>query len=207
MRQKSRVTEWVQLCERWCEPDWVHWCDGPTDAVTRLHLPEAENVPQSLLPQGGCVTPLEAITKIALECRGSLRGRTMFVIPYLMVGGEAGVLVTDSASRAAALCRIAEVGANTLTSLESGREFAATLHLKADGYQERFIRCHLEGAAIDETACRSVAKGRIDLPLQQHRSFGRKACLDCERLCANRARAIVDDATGPARDTPCAGEV
>jgi GTP-dependent phosphoenolpyruvate carboxykinase len=192
MVEKSRVTEWVQLCERWCEPDWVHWCDGSADAVTRMVQQEDKEI-HPPLPSGGCVTPVEAITRIALECRGSLRGRTMFVVPYLVAGGEMGVLVTDSAARAAALCRIAEVGGNALTLLETGREFAATLHLKANGYdEERFIRCHIEGPPIDDTACRSARRGRISLPLEHHPSFGKESCLGCERLCANRARAIVN---------------
>jgi GTP-dependent phosphoenolpyruvate carboxykinase len=205
MQETSRVAEWVHLCERWCEPDWVHWCDGPSDAVTRIPVPaDGTAAPPARLPAGGCVSSSEAIARIALECQGALRGRTLYVVPHLLAGDEAGVLVTDCAALAASFCRTVPVGANALTSMATGREFAATLFLQGNGSgEERFIRCHMEGPPSDDTACRTAGRERIKLPLQQT-SFvsGSASCLECERLCPNRARAIVEDAIGQRHDTP-----
>lgn len=199
--QKSRVTEWVHLCERWCEPEWVHWCDGSADEVTRLAENELNSeAPLTLLSAGGCVTPLEAIQRIALECRGSLRGLTMFVVPYLMPDNEAGVLVTDSAPRAAALCRTTQVGGDALSLLAVRQEFTATLCLKANGATpERIIRCHLSGSAPEDTDCRSSGEGRrarmhLTVDPQPAPRVNGASCRECERLCPNRARAIADAA-------------
>jgi GTP-dependent phosphoenolpyruvate carboxykinase len=200
--QKSRVAEWVHLCENWCEPDWTHWCDGSPRDLARL-MKLMRNAP--ILPDSpgaaNCVTPADAMTQIALECRGSLRGRIMFIVPYLLPGDEAGVLVTDSAARAAQFCRMACVGTEALAVIADGREFTAQLHLSRNenaARGETSIRCHLSGPAVAEKAvCQTAPRARISLPMNEKAPSsapsdptGKSRCLSCQRLCPNRARAI-----------------
>jgi GTP-dependent phosphoenolpyruvate carboxykinase len=200
--QTSRVTEWVHLCERWCEPDWIHWCDGSPRDLTRLVKLMGHSDFSSfsaVTAEGQCVTPEEAMTRIAVDCRSRLRGRIMFVVPYLLPGDDAGVLVTDSATLAAQFCRMASVGAEALTSLAGGREFAAHLHLSANETSENgssdselSLRCHLSGPAVIETACRTGGLRRRSLPMETKpvAPAGEASCVSCLRLCPNRASAV-----------------
>lgn len=195
--QTSRVTEWVQLCERWCEPDWTHWCDGsPRDIARVMKLREdATATPYVTGGRGKCVSPTEAMTRIAQECRGTMRGRIMFVVPYVLPGDDTGILVTDSAAHAAQICLMARVGSEALSLLGTGIEFAAHLHLlgtETEKSEQIFIRCHLSGPAVTETACRIDNRQRRTLPLEVRPLAvkGAAPCSTCKRLCPNRARAI-----------------
>jgi hypothetical protein len=119
----------------------------------------------------------------------------MYIVPYLLPGDDAGVLVTDSAARAAQLCGMARVGTEALTLLATGREFAAELYLsgiQSDGNGELSIRCHLSGPAVTETDCRTDSRPRRNLPMQARpiAAAGKSTCVSCGRLCPNRARAI-----------------
>ena len=200
MTTKSRLTEWVRLCEQWCEPDWIHWCDGsPTDRALLRKREEDAAFPPSPAPGGGkYVTPTEAMNQIATRCRGALRGKIMFVVPYLRAGDDAGVLVTDSAASASDFYQSSRVGAPALAFLSGGGEFTAHLHLsrnEAGDTEAQSIRCHLSGPATTETACRthdSHSPRRLPLPMKERPAVpvGESPCLSCPSLCSNRARAI-----------------
>ena len=197
--QTSRVTEWVRLCEHWCEPDWTHWCDGSPKDRVRLLQTTGDSV--SLNKSFGdtpCVTPTEAITEIALHCRGVLRGRMMYVVPYVLAGDDLGLLVTDCAARAAQICRRARVGTAALSRLSDGEEFAAELYVTGDeesgSRAPLSVRCHLSGPPITDTACRTGNRRKRELPMESAPVIPlqttESTCGDCASLCPNRATAI-----------------
>jgi GTP-dependent phosphoenolpyruvate carboxykinase len=198
--ETSRVSEWVQLCANWCEPDWVHWCDGSARDVERLVKLSAAAVPAFAPAEEKCVAPAEAMRRIAVECGGCLRGQTLFVVPSIRFGDEPGVLVTDSAARAAEVCRTASVGAEALKQLETGCEFTAHLYLtgREDSIRTSVsIRCHLSGPEVIETSCRTPTPRRLVLPMESRPAADKPSCLSCPRLCPTRARAIVSAAGRP----------
>ncbi|MES2461520.1 MAG: hypothetical protein V4671_13130 [Armatimonadota bacterium] len=199
--QTSRVAEWVQFCEHWCEPDWIHWCDGSAQDLLRLTNLRDMSPPTVPKGAGKCVTVDEAMTQIARHCQGLLRGRILFVVPYLRAGDEAGIMLTDSAAVATAFYRTADIGAPALAFLETGHEFTAQLLLtgsensRDDGViGEQDIRCHLSGPAVIDTACRTNRRPRQNLPVNAApdapASAGKSSCVTCGRVCPNRARAL-----------------
>ena len=50
MFTQSRATEWMTLCERWCEPHWLHVCDGSEQE--RAQFTERERAILDLVAHG-----------------------------------------------------------------------------------------------------------------------------------------------------------
>jgi phosphoenolpyruvate carboxykinase (GTP) len=89
-------------------------------------------------PTNNWMSPDEAKAKVRPIFEGSMRGRTMYVVPYVMgpVGSplmQVGVEVTDSPYVAASMRIMTRMGAMALDALDSnGGEFVPGLHCTGD---------------------------------------------------------------------------
>lgn len=98
-------------------------------------------------PNNNWMDPAEAKGTVGRLFEGSMKGRTMYVIPYLMgpAGSpysKVGVEVTDSAYVAASMLTMARVGRPALDHLKSSGEFVPGLHSLGDLSPERRFIMH-----------------------------------------------------------------
>ena len=98
-------------------------------------------------PTNNWMDPAQAKEKVGKLFRGSMRGRTMYVIPYLMgpVGSpysRVGVQVTDSAYVAASMQIMTRVGSSALDHLGGSGDFVAGLHSLGDLSPDRRFILH-----------------------------------------------------------------
>ncbi|MBI2619174.1 MAG: phosphoenolpyruvate carboxykinase (GTP), partial [Ignavibacteriales bacterium] len=98
-------------------------------------------------PSNNWMAPKEAKEKVSKLFNGSMKGRTMYVIPYLMgpVGSEyskVGVEVTDSLYVAVNMHIMARVGDVAMNHLEKSREFVPGLHSLGDLSPDRRFIMH-----------------------------------------------------------------
>ncbi|MBE0558174.1 MAG: phosphoenolpyruvate carboxykinase, partial [Proteobacteria bacterium] len=98
-------------------------------------------------PTNNWMDPAQAKEKVGKLFRGSMRGRTMYVIPYLMgpVGSpysRVGVQVTDSAYVAASMQIMTRVGSSALDHLGGRGDFVAGLHSLGDLSPDRRFILH-----------------------------------------------------------------
>ena len=120
----------------------------PTDVARTEHLtfictPSREEAG----PTNNWMPPAEAKNRVGGLFRGSMRGRTMSVIPYLM-GPEgspysrAGVMVTDSAYVVASMHIMTRVGQAAFQYMRDPQDFVAGLHSLGDLSPERRFILH-----------------------------------------------------------------
>ncbi len=98
-------------------------------------------------PTNNWMDPSEGKEKIGALFRNSMKGRTMYVIPYLMgpVGSpysRVGVQVTDSAYVAASMHLMTRVGVPALEHLAAGGDFVGGLHSLGDLSPDRRFILH-----------------------------------------------------------------
>ncbi len=98
-------------------------------------------------PTNNWMAPGEAYAKLGALFDGSMRGRTMYVIPYVMgpVGSpmsKVGVEVTDSIYVVLNMRIMTRMGRAALTMLGSSGEFNRGLHCTLDVNPERRFICH-----------------------------------------------------------------
>ncbi|MBI4241976.1 MAG: phosphoenolpyruvate carboxykinase, partial [Candidatus Rokubacteria bacterium] len=98
-------------------------------------------------PTNNWMSPADAKDRIGKLFRGSMSGRTMFVIPYLMgPAGSAysrvGLMVTDSAYVAASMHIMTRVGRVALQHMRDPEDFVAGLHSLGDLSPERRFILH-----------------------------------------------------------------
>jgi phosphoenolpyruvate carboxykinase (GTP) len=98
-------------------------------------------------PTNNWMPPAEARARAGAWLRGVMRGRTMWVIPYLMgpVGSpmsRAGVMVTDSAYVTASMPIMTRVGPVAFQHMRSDEDFVAGLHSLGDLAPERRLILH-----------------------------------------------------------------
>jgi phosphoenolpyruvate carboxykinase (GTP) len=98
-------------------------------------------------PTNNWMDPVEGKEKVGKLFRSSMRGRTMYVIPYLMgpVGSpysRVGVQVTDSPYVAASMQIMTRVGQPAMDHLARGAEFVAGLHSLGDLSPDRRFILH-----------------------------------------------------------------
>jgi len=91
--------------------------------------------------------PKEAYAKVAAIFRGSMKGRTMYVIPFIMgpAGSpfrKIGIQVTDSRYVTLNMRIMTRMGKIALDDLGESGEFTKCLHGKADLNPERRYICH-----------------------------------------------------------------
>jgi phosphoenolpyruvate carboxykinase (GTP) len=93
-------------------------------------------------PTNNWMAPAEAKTKAGAFLRGSMRGRPLYVIPYLMGPASSpmsrvGVMVTDSAYVVASMHIMTRVGQVAVQHIRSDDDFVAGLHSLGDLSPER----------------------------------------------------------------------
>ncbi|HXH82336.1 MAG TPA: phosphoenolpyruvate carboxykinase (GTP) [Candidatus Tectomicrobia bacterium] len=98
-------------------------------------------------PTNNWMAPAEARGRAGAWLRGSMQGRTMWVIPYLMgPAGSAmsrvGIMVTDSAYVVASMHVMTRVGAVALQHMRSDDDFVAGLHSLGDLSPDRRLILH-----------------------------------------------------------------
>ncbi len=98
-------------------------------------------------PTNNWMSPTDAKDRVGKLFQGSMRGRTMFVIPYLMgpVGSplsRVGLMVTDSAYVTVSMHIMTRVGRVALEHMRDAEDFVAGLHSLGDLSPERRFILH-----------------------------------------------------------------
>jgi phosphoenolpyruvate carboxykinase (GTP) len=98
-------------------------------------------------PTNNWIAPVEAKATAGALLRGSMRGRTMYVIPYLMgpVGSpmsRVGLMVTDSAYVVASMHIMTRVGQVALQHMRRDDDFIAGIHSLGDLSPDRRLILH-----------------------------------------------------------------
>src|SRR5256712_7077336 len=98
-------------------------------------------------PTNNWIAPIEAKSTAGALFRGSMRGRTMYVIPYLMgpAGSpmsRVGLMVTDSAYVVASMHLMTRVGQGAIQHMRREDDFIAGLHSIGDLSPDRRLILH-----------------------------------------------------------------
>src|SRR5215470_11397338 len=153
------IEKWVKEMAAMCQPDDVFWCDG--SEAERERLTESAVKCGDLMPLNqnklqGCylhrsalndVAPTESYDKLGKIFSGSMRGRAMYVIPFLMGPqgspfSKVGIQVTDSIYVVLNMRIMTRMGKVALDHLGNSDDFTRCLHSKADLDMERRFICH-----------------------------------------------------------------
>jgi phosphoenolpyruvate carboxykinase (GTP) len=114
-----------------------------TEEVTFICAPTREQAG----PTNNWMAPDEAYRKLRGMLEGSMRGRTMYVIPYVMgpLGSpfaKVGVEITDSIYVALSMGIMTRMGAAALEALGESGDFCRGLHCTLDINPQRRFICH-----------------------------------------------------------------
>ncbi|MCC7517784.1 MAG: phosphoenolpyruvate carboxykinase (GTP) [Verrucomicrobiae bacterium] len=98
-------------------------------------------------PTNNWAAPAEMYEKLKGLCRGAMKGRTMYVVPYLMGPpgsplAKVGVELTDSIYVALSMRVMTRMGELALRHLGDGKDFNRGLHTMLDVNPERRFICH-----------------------------------------------------------------
>jgi phosphoenolpyruvate carboxykinase (GTP) len=98
-------------------------------------------------PTNNWMAPDEAYDKLGRILDGAMRGRTMYVIPFLMGPpgspfGKVGVEITDSVYVVLNMRMMTRIGTPALQHLGDSGDFTRCLHSKADLSLDRRFICH-----------------------------------------------------------------
>jgi phosphoenolpyruvate carboxykinase (GTP) len=120
----------------------------PSDVARTEHLTFiASHSGEDAGPTNNWMAPTEARAKVGPLFAGSMKGRTMYVVPYVMgpLGSpfsKVGLEVTDSAYVVANMRIMTRMGSAALEQLGSGEEFVPGLHSLGDLSPERRFIVH-----------------------------------------------------------------
>src|SRR4029453_19113160 len=114
-----------------------------TEQLTFISTREREDAG----PTNNWMSPADAKSRAGGYLRGAMRGRTMYVIPYLMGPGgssmsRVGVMVTDSAYVVASMHIMTRGGAVGLQAMRRDDDFIAGIHSLGDLSPERRLILH-----------------------------------------------------------------
>ncbi len=111
--------------------------------------------PRDAGPTNNWLPPRETYQKLNDLCRGAMRGRTMYVVPYLMGPpgsplAKVGIELTDSIYVALSMRIMTRMGIVAWQQLGDGEDFNRGLHCMLDVNPERRYICHfpLDNAII-----------------------------------------------------------
>ena len=98
-------------------------------------------------PTNNWMAPAEAKSRAGGYLKGAMRGRTMYVIPYLMgpagsTMSRVGIMVTDSAYVVASMHIMTRVGQVALAAMRSGDDFIGGVHSLGDLSPDRRLIMH-----------------------------------------------------------------
>ena len=98
-------------------------------------------------PLNNWMAPAEAKAKVGALFEGSMRGRTLYVVPYLLGPpgspfSRVGVEITDSPYVVASMRIMTRLGRAALDALEGGADFVPGLHSLGDLDPARRFICH-----------------------------------------------------------------
>src|SRR5262249_59756023 len=99
-------------------------------------------------PTNNWMAPADAKAKAGAYFNGAMRGRTMYVIPYLMgpaasAMSRTGIMVTDSAYVVASMHIMARVGDVAIKAMRRDDDFIAGVHSLGDLSPDRPLILHL----------------------------------------------------------------
>ena len=114
-----------------------------TEQLTFICTPDREDAG----PNNNWMSPADGKAKAGAYLKGAMRGRTMYVIPYLMgpAGSDmsrVGLMVTDSAYVVASMHLMTRVGTVAFQHMRSDDDFVAGLHSIGDLSPERRLILH-----------------------------------------------------------------
>jgi phosphoenolpyruvate carboxykinase (GTP) len=114
-----------------------------TEGLTFICCPKKEDAG----PTNNWMDPAEAYRRLSAIFDGSMRGRTMYVVPYLMgppgsAFAKVGVEITDSLYVALNMGLMTRMGRVALEHLGASGDFTRGLHSRADLNPERRYICH-----------------------------------------------------------------
>ncbi len=114
-----------------------------TEKLTYICCPEKKDAG----PTNNWMEPLEAYARLRTIYDGSMRGRTMYVVPFLMGPpaspfSKVGVEITDSLYVALNMRIMTRMGRGALEHLGGSDAFTRGLHSKADLDESRRFICH-----------------------------------------------------------------
>jgi phosphoenolpyruvate carboxykinase (GTP) len=114
-----------------------------TEQLTFICTPKKDDAG----PNNNWMAPADAKQKAGAYFKGSMKGRTMYVIPYLMgpAGSSmsrVGIMVTDSEYVVASMHLMTRVGAVATQHMRSDDDFIAGLHSMGDLSPERRLILH-----------------------------------------------------------------
>lgn len=129
-------------------PGCVYHRTAPNDVARVEHLTFiCTTKKEDAGPTNNWMAPAEAYAKLGAIFDGSMKGRTMYVIPYIMgVPGspfsKVGIELTDSIYVVLNMGIMTRMGAVALKQLGESADFVKGLHSKADLNTERRFICH-----------------------------------------------------------------
>ena len=160
----ASIIRWVDEMAKLCQPDQIFWCDGSASEKETL---TAEAVAQGVLIQlnqqklPGCYYHRSTPDDVARSedlCAGGMKGRTMYVVPYLMGPpgsplSKVGIELTDSIYVVLSMRIVTRMGQAAYDHLGTGEDFNRGLHcmLNLDP-QNRYIAHFPRDNAIISTA-------------------------------------------------------
>jgi phosphoenolpyruvate carboxykinase (GTP) len=137
----------IRLNERSHPRSFLHR-SNPTDVARTEHLTFiCSNREVDAGPTNNWMSPEDAERKVWPLFAGAMKGRTMYVVPYLMgpVGStysRVGVQLTDSPYVVASLRLMTRMGEVALAQLSAGASFVKGVHSLGDLSPERRFICH-----------------------------------------------------------------
>jgi phosphoenolpyruvate carboxykinase (GTP) len=147
IEQMLREGTLLRLNERKYRNCYLHR-SHPTDVARTEHLTFiCTPKPEDAGPTNNWMSPEEARERVGALFRGCMRGRTMYVVPYLMGPpgspfSEVGVEVTDSPYVVANMRIMTRMGTIALEHLGDSDRFVRGLHSLGDLSPERRYICH-----------------------------------------------------------------
>ncbi|WP_437681354.1 phosphoenolpyruvate carboxykinase (GTP) [Sorangium sp. So ce131] len=129
-------------------PDCYLHRSHPTDVARTEHLTFiCSRDKEESGPTNNWMSPEEASQKVGRLFDGAMKGRTMFVVPYLMgpagsPSAKVGVEITDSPYVVASMRIMTRMGKVALEALGSSEDYCRGLHSLGDLSPERRFVCH-----------------------------------------------------------------
>jgi len=147
LREMMAAGTLLELNQRQYPDCYLHRSD-PSDVARTEHLTficSREQIDSG--PTNNWMAPAEAKTKVGALFKGAMRGRTMYVVPYIMgpVGSpfsKVGVEITDSPYVVVNMRIMTRMGTPALRAIEAGAEFVKGLHSLGDLSPDRRFVLH-----------------------------------------------------------------